>query len=328
MPVQILVLAALVGVSIALAVYLTVAPNRLSEQAQRVRAIDEYVSGAHVATKRATVTPSSVTASLVGLGEKVMKDRVSTSHVMTLMQRADLPLRSGEWGVVRMVSLIVGPIVGLLLLHGDLVPTLMGLAGGVALGALGPSAVLRFLAKRRHNRFERQMPDILMLVASSLSTGFSLMQALDACATDAPEPASKEFSRVMAETRIGIDVEDALERMAERMDSDNMRWTSMAIRIQRSVGGNLAETLRQTAATLRERESLQRQVKALSAEGKLSAYVLLALPIGLFLYEAQVNRTYIELLWTTTMGWGMLVAAAISLAIGMAWMKQVVKVQV
>ena len=82
------------------------------------------------------------------------------------------------------------------------------------------------------------------------------------------------------------------------MDSHNMRWTTMAIRIQREVGGNLAETLRTTAATLREREMLRRQVKALSAEGRLSAYALVGLPIGLFFYSMWANHDYVSLLWT------------------------------
>jgi len=112
------------------------------------------------------------------------------------------------------------------------------------------------------------------------------------------------------------------------MDSKNMRWTGMAIDIQRQVGGNLAETLRNTAATLRDREALARHVKALSAEGRLSAYILLALPAGLFLYLLGVNRKYVELLWTTPIGIGMSVAGLISLAVGMYWMNKVVKVEV
>ena len=101
--------------------------------------------------------------------------------------------------------------------------------------------------------------------------------------------------------------------MAVRMDSENMRWTTMAIRIQREVGGNLAETLRTTAATLREREMLRRQVRALSAEGRLSAYILIALPVLLFVYSYFVNYDYVSLLWTTVMGIVMSVAGLISM---------------
>jgi tight adherence protein B len=169
---------------------------------------------------------------------------------------------------------------------------------------------------------------VLTLVASSLTTGFSLLQALDGVARDADEPSAKEFSRALAETRIGADLNESLDHLADRMGSKNLRWTAMAIDIQRQVGGNLAETLRNTAGTLRDRESLSRHVKALAAEGKLSAYILLALPIGLFLYMLVANPTYIALLWTTMIGIGMSVAGLISMAFGMFWMSKVIKVEV
>lgn len=172
------------------------------------------------------------------------------------------------------------------------------------------------------------LPDVLMLVATTLASGFSLPQALDAVAQDAAEPAGKEFSRALAETRIGSDVSDALDHMAVRMDSESMRWTTMAIRIQRDVGGNLAETLRTTAQTLRERESLKRQVNALSAEGRLTAYVLIALPIAIFLYMAWVNPTYISLLWTTLPGIVMSVASCIGMVVGAVWMRRVIRIEV
>jgi tight adherence protein B len=199
---------------------------------------------------------------------------------------------------------------------------------GLVLGYFLPAAILRFLATRRTKKFEAQLPDVLTLVASSLSTGFSLPQALDAVAKDAAQPAAKEFARALAETRIGSDISDALERMSERMQSENMRWTTMAIRIQREVGGNLADTLRTTAKTLREREELGRHVRALSAEGKLSAYILVALPIGIFLYEYQVNRSYIELLWTRSLGWIMIGMGLTSLTVGIFWMRKTVQVKV
>lgn len=102
----------------------------------------------------------------------------------------------------------------------------------------------------------------------------------------------------------------------------------MAIRIQRQVGGNLAETLRTTAATLREREFLRRHVRALSAEGRLSAYILTALPILMFLYEVNVNNDYISLLWTTTLGWVMVISAVVSMAVGIFWMSRAIRVEV
>ena len=167
-----------------------------------------------------------------------------------------------------------------------------------------------------------------MLTATSLASGFSLLQALDAVARDAPEPCGKEFSRALAETRIGADVSDALEHTADRMDSENMRWATMAIRIQREVGGNLADTLRTTAATLRDREGLRRHVRALSAEGRLSAYILIALPIAVLLFSMWSNYEYVSLLWTTFYGLIMCVVAILAMSVGIFWMRNVVKIEV
>ena len=306
------------------------APLFTSSRKRRVEGIERYVTpGASlVAEKAKTVKPQAISTSLVNLGDKVMEGRDSTSKTMALIERADLPLRAGEWWVIRLVAVVLGIAVALIFFRGGIGMTVFAIAAGSALGYLLPAVVLRFLARRRCKKFEAQLPDVLTLVASSLSTGFSLLQALDAVSKDAAEPAAKEFSRALAETRIGADVSESLERMALRMDSVNMKWAAMAIQIQRTVGGNLAETLRTTAKTLREREALHRHVKALSAEGKLSAYILIALPIGIFLYTMQTNREYVELLWTRPLGWAMLGGGVISLVIGTFWMRKVVDVQV
>lgn len=306
------------------------APLFTSSRRRRVEGIERYVTpGATVAAQKAApVNAAALSAGLVSLGDKVMQGRQSTNKTMALIERADLPLRAGEWWVLRIVSLVAGVALGMVLLRGGLGMMLAAIVVGSLLGYVLPAVVLRFLARRRCKKFEAQLPDVLTLVASSLSTGFSLLQALDAVSKDAAEPAAKEFSRALAETRIGADISDSLERMADRMGSTNMRWTSMAIQIQRTVGGNLAETLRTTAATLRERESLKRHVRALSAEGRLSAYILIAMPIGIFLFTLQSNREYVQLLWTRPMGLAMLVGGVISMIIGVFWMRKVVDVKV
>jgi tight adherence protein B len=270
----------------------------------------------------------ALSTQLINIGDRVMEGRESTGKTMALIERADLPLRPGEWWVLRLVALVAGVAVALLFFSDGLGMTIAATLAGLLLGYFVPAIVLRFLAARRAKKFEAQLPDVLTLVASSLTTGFSLPQALDAVAKDAAQPAAKEFSRALAETRIGSDISDALERMAARMDSDNMRWTTMAIRIQREVGGNLADTLRTTAKTLREREELGRHVKALSAEGRLSAYILIALPVGIFLYEVKMNREYIELLWTRPLGLAMAAFGLFMMAIGIFWMRKTVEVKV
>lgn len=312
----------LVAIGIALS-----ASSFQSGRQTRVASIDRYVTPT-APGKGKRQRQVAVSESLVFLGERMMEGRESTSKTMALIERADLPLRAGEWWVLRIVALIAGMATTMSLLRGGTVMTLVAALLGIVLGWFAPAFILRFLAKRRAKKFDHQLPDVLTLVASSLSTGFSLPQALDAIAKDSADPSAKEFSRALAETRIGADIADSLERMSERMDSGNMRWTAMAIRIQREVGGNLAETLRTTAKTLREREELQRHVRALSAEGRLSAYILIGLPIGIFLYTMQTNRAYVELLWTRPLGLIMLAGGIVSLGIGWAWMRKTVEVKV
>ena len=273
-------------------------PTFRSKRSERLQDVEAYGFGrARQAQKQAAPT-AVISESLVHMGDQIMEGRESTTKTMALLERADLPWRAGEWLVLRLLAMVIAAIAGGVLWEAQ---SLIGAALGAVLGFIVPPVILRFLAARRARKFETILPDVMMLVATSLSSGFSLLQALDSVAKDAPEPAAKEFSRALAEARIGSDVSDALDHMAVRLDSPNMRWTTMAIRIQREVGGNLAETLRTTAATLREREMLKRQVKALSAEGRLSAYILVALPIGLFFYSMWTNYEYVSLLWTRTL---------------------------
>jgi tight adherence protein B len=312
----------LIGVAIAVQ-----ASTFVSRRQRRVESIERYVSaGDSPEDERSTV--NAISASLISLGDKVMDQRSSTPRTQALLERADLPLRPGEWAVLRAVAVLVGVAGGMFLLRGGSTSTFVGACLGALAGYVLPVFFLKFAASHRANKFENQLPDVLTLVASSLSTGFSLLQALDAVARDADDPAAKEFSRALAETRIGLELNESLDHLADRMDSKNLRWTAVAIDIQRQVGGNLAETLRSTAATLRDRQALARHVKALAAEGKMSAHILIALPICLLLYMMVANRTYVEPLWTTLMGLGMSAAGVISLTIGVFWMNKVVKVEV
>jgi tight adherence protein B len=304
-------------------------PMLASDRQRRVESIERYMTGRVVQVQdhhqRGGANPSAIGQNIVNISEKYMQGRSSTAKTLLLLERADLPWRAGEWLVIRVASVVVGMAVFLLLLP---VPRWLAALIGFLVGFAVPALWLRFKAGRRARKFEGQLPDLLMVVASSLQSGFSLTQALDSAAKDGPDPASKEFSRALAEARIGTDIADALDRVGERMASTNMMWTSMAIRIQRQVGGNLAETLRTTAATLREREALAGQIRALSAEGRLSAWILVLLPIGMFFYMLLVNYDYISLLWQGALGILMLVGAVVAIVIGIFWMRRVVRVEV
>ncbi|WP_267896170.1 type II secretion system F family protein [Intrasporangium calvum] len=321
-----LVAAGLIGLGIFGLAGAALTPSLQTARERRLESIDHFIAGTRVVSRSESKSRTApLSEQLSALGDRVLTEGRGRNWVLANIERADLPLRAGDWFLLHAASAVGGAALGFL--FGRSAPIIF-VAVGFVVGALLPGVVLRMLAQRRAHRFERILPDVLMLVATSLKSGFGLPQALDAVARDAAEPAAKEFSRALAETRIGTDVADALEHAADRMESKALRWTIMAIRIQREVGGNLAETLQTTATTLRERESLFRQVRALSAEGRLSAYILIALPIVMLLYMMVVNHDYISLLWTTGVGILMVVFGVILMLIGIVWMRRVVKIEV
>lgn len=187
---------------------------------------------------------------------------------------------------------------------------------------------LSFVIGRRRSAFAGQLPDVLQFVSGSLRSGFSLPQALTAAVQEDTQPSAAEFARALAESRIGVDLEDALDTIADRMDSRDLRWTVIAIRIQREVGGNLAEVLGNTVDTMRERAGLRRHVRALSAEGRMSAYILVSLPIAIGGWLFLTRPQYVSVLYTSTIGIVMLVIAVLLIVGGALWMRSLIKVEV
>lgn len=193
---------------------------------------------------------------------------------------------------------------------------------------LGMRLALNVRIARRRAAFSDQLPDVLQFIAGSLYAGFSLAQGLDALVREGQEPTASEFSRALAQSQIGVPLEAALDTVADRMDSGDLRWTVIAIRTQREVGGNLAEVLGHTVDTMRDRSSIRRHVRALSAEGRLSAYVLIAMPILVGGWLFLASRSYVRPLYTTGPGIGMLTVAVLLMVVGSVWMRKMVRVDV
>lgn len=236
---------------------------------------------------------------------------------------AKLALTPAEWLMIR--AAVAGSAAAGL---GALTTSAIGVAIGLVLGWLVTRAFLRRRVARRRAAFADQLPDTLQLLVGALQAGFSLPQALDTVVREDTQPIAGEIARALARTRLGASLEEALEIVAQRMTSQDFGWLVMAIRIQRHVGGNLAELLLTTVHTMRERSSLRRQVRALSAEGKLSAYVLIGLPIMLALWMFISRREYIAPLYSTPIGLVILSAGVICVTLGWFWMKSLIKVKV
>lgn len=216
---------------------------------------------------------------------------------------------------------------------GGLVGALFGLVLGGPVLALLFLAASPFVAKvslgvlvgRRQKAFADQLDNTLQLFSGSLRAGHSLLRAVDAVAKESDSPTDEELARVVNETRIGRDLDEAMETTAERMNSEDFSWVSQAIGIHREVGGDLAEVLDRVGATIRERNQIRRQVAALSAEGKMSAYILMALPVVIAGVLSLMAGEYIVMFVTTGIyGFGLIFLALVMFAIGGFWMKKIV----
>ncbi|HSP75131.1 MAG TPA: type II secretion system F family protein [Cryobacterium sp.] len=237
-------------------------------------------------------------------------------------------IRMQPSGFVLMVlsaSTVLG-LVGLLLGNGTLwaIPLLVIFA---ALGPIGAKVLLSVRAGQRRAKFAEQLDETLALLAGGLRAGHSLLRAVDAASQETPSPSADELARVVNETRIGRDLGDALDNTATRMGSEDFQWVAQAIAINREVGGNLSEVLDQVGHTIRERNEIRRQVKTLAAEGKMSAWVLILLPIGVFTFLLLTQPSYFTGFFGSIWGIAALVVAAVLLIVGSLWMMAVVKVK-
>ncbi|WP_322936582.1 type II secretion system F family protein [Nocardioides bizhenqiangii] len=232
--------------------------------------------------------------------------------------------KPSEWLLLHVGVVVGSGIFGFLLGGGNIVVGILFLIVGFFL----PRVYLSFLASRRRKAFNSALPDTLQLLSGSLSAGLSLAQSVDTITREGQEPIASEFKRVLVENRIGVSIEDAFEGVAQRFNSKDFAWVVMAIRIQREVGGNLAELLTTVAATMREREYLRRQVNALAAEGKLSALILSIMPPAVFVFVLITNGEYVEPLFTEAIGIAILTGAGLWLGVGVFWMSRMVKVEV
>ena len=238
------------------------------------------------------------------------------------LDQADLRLRAQEALFFYMVAVFFISVV-VLLVAGPLLG-----AAALIFSALAPLALLSQLADRRLRSFTRQLPDTLQLLSSSLRAGYSMQQGLETVAQEVEDPMGRELRRVVLEARLGRSLEESLEDTARRMASPDFDWVVMAIRIQREIGGNLAELLTTVSETMIARERLRREVSALTAEGKLSAIVVGALPILVGIAIFVLNPSYIRILFTNTIGKGMILGAVVLALAGFAWMKKVIEIDV
>jgi tight adherence protein B len=255
--------------------------------------------------------------------EGVAADRGNQQMIEAALEQANVPLRPGE-AIIGTIALAVlsGIVIGALT---QSIILAAAIGGGLLFAAF---FAVKGVAGRERKRFNTQLPDTLTLTSTSLRAGYSLLQAVEAVAQESPEPTRREFGRALTEIRLGRPLIEALGDIGTRMESQDFDWAVLAIGIQREVGGNLAEVLQTTAETMNQRNRLRREMKALTAEGRISAIIMAVLPFFLFGLISIVNPKYLVPLYSTPVGLGMIGFAMLLLVSGVLWMQKIINIEV
>jgi tight adherence protein B len=252
---------------------------------------------------------------------KLASGRGLLGRIEHLLTEADAPLKAAEAFFFANAAALIASVLAWVTFRSFALAVLT-LVGALIL----PPVVLKLRIVRRRRKFLAQLPDTLNLLAGSLRAGYSLLQAVETVTIEIRDPMGKELGIVLTETRLGRPLEDALEDAGRRMGSADFDWAVMAINIQREVGGNLAELLSTVAETMVARNRLRREVKALTAEGRVTAVILGALPlvIGAALYV--LNPTYMQVMFDRSIGKIVLAGSTVWAIVGFFWMKKIITV--
>lgn len=255
------------------------------------------------------------------MAEKALGETGFLNKLRATLARSDWTLSAGEFLAVSAGLALTGLVLGLL-------------AGSVPLGVvlllvvgIAPYALVSRSVSRRRRRFEDQLPDVLDLLAASLESGAGISQALELVVAEADDPAACEFGRVLNATRFGATLVEGLEEMAIRLDSRDLIYTVRAIAVQQRTGGRLAEVLHIVADFMRARFELKREIQGLTAEGRLSAYILCGLPFFLAGFIALTSPTYLVPLYTTGIGLLMIAGAGVLMLLSFAMIRKIIRIE-
>ncbi len=285
--------------------------NRLEQYGGRIVSLPDQVVQADSESRMAR-----------GLG-KMMSGNTSQQIAMDL-QRADLKLTPAEFFALTLAAIAIGFLLAFVLGHSN---PAFGLLGGI-LGFYAPRFWVRRLQGQRLNLFNNQLNDTLILLANSLRSGYSLQQAMEAVSRELPPPVSVEFGRVIREVSLGLNMEEALGHMLQRINSEDLDLIITAINIQHEVGGNLAEILDTIAHTVRERVRIKGQIRALTASQRLSGTIISLLPFALAAFMFIFNQNYFKRMWEDPCGIMMLGFGVVTIGMGYMIIQQIVKIEV
>ncbi|HLW65966.1 MAG TPA: type II secretion system F family protein [Gemmataceae bacterium] len=257
--------------------------------------------------------------------KKTLLDAITPEffHFHKIFDQADVAIKpSALFGIALALGLAGG------LMSSLLVGTLYVAPVGAFMLFVIPFLWLLQKRKTRLKKFAAQLPDAMELVARALRAGHSLASGLHVVAEEMPSPIAKEFGRVYEEQNLGVPLDEALKNLSDRIPNLDLRFFVTAVNIQRQTGGDLAEILDKIGYVIRERYKILGHVKALTAEGRLSGVVLIAMPFGLFVLMLYMKPDYVSMLWTDPMGIQMAVFALVMQVLGALCIKKIVDIKV
>ena len=292
--------------------------------ASRTRGLEPDVMDEYLPTRDAGPTnPREAFTGAMEAFNRILSSRPRTSKVADQLARADIKLRVSEYFLV-----VAGTMAGVFVVvyfinHSFIVAIIFG-----ALAYFAPGFYVKFRQRRRANALNRQLGDTILLLSNALKAGYSFAQAMATIARSAPAPMSDEFNRAVREMNLGVTVDDALEHMDQRIQSEDFDLMVTAVQIHRVVGGNLAEILDTIAFTIRERIRIHGEIRTLTAQARASGYIITALPFALTGILTLVSPSYITPLFKEPLGWFLIALALIMMAIGYALIRRISTIEV
>jgi tight adherence protein B len=317
-----LVAAVLVGAGLAISVVAFIMRVR-GRQRTLAQILDDTMGTAQVPVEVVSESPERGELSALTVRIAGVFGRIDTSGALEQrLDRASIPLRSGEYLVIS-----AGTAAVLAVLAGMLMGNIIGSVVAIAVVAMVAWYLPTRRANKRIKQMQEQLPDALSLMAASVEGGQTFQRSIDMYRRDARPPLSQELDRVMAEVAVGSDMVVALENMAERSGVEDLKWAVEAVRIQQSTGGRLAPILHTLATFMRTRQEVRREVQTLSAEGRMSGYVLFAIPVFLVLALEMKDPNYLTPMYHGV-GLIVLIGTAGLMALGFWIVRKMVNIKV
>ncbi len=283
--------------------------------------LGRYAEGTRVAEE--TVAPAQQATIWAERLDRELEKRGFAENIRTQLARANLKITVTEFMIGTGIAVIVLPGLFYLLRR-----SLVVLPIGIVLGFFGPRWYVSYLQGKRLRDFNNQLADTINLMVNSIRAGYSILQAMEAVAREMGPPISEEFARVVREVQLGLSTEQALSNLVRRVPSDDLDLMITAINVQREVGGNLAEVLEAINFTIRERVRIKGEIRALTAQGRYSGYLISFMPVALSLFIYLVNPSFIKTLFEDPCGWIMIGFAVAGIFFGFLIIRKIVDIEV